>query len=482
VRVLVRGGTLVGSQGQRVADVLIEDGVIAALEPEPSAAASADAAVDASGKLVFPGFIDPHVHSRDPGATHKEDFAHSTRAAAAGGVTCILEMPNAVPAVAGVMTFQERAATHAPNAFVDFGLWGLSLGMENLHELGPMFEAGAVGMKLFWGYTLHLGTKELIYNLSDAAPEEILPPPTHGEVLEVFRGVAQSGGLLAAHCEERSVLDTALANLGHPVETYDDLLAVRPEVAEAASIALGVEFARATGCRFHVVHMSSRRGTEIIREAQARGVSASAETCPHYLTLTDASFGIVGPAMKVYPPVREATHQEALWEGLRDGTIASVGSDHAPHTIEEKLRPLGSQPSGTVGVETLAPVMVDTMLRGRISPERLAWVLSEGTARLYGLYPRKGSLRPGSDADLTLVDPSVRRTVRNIGLHSKQPLSPWDGVVLQGWPIMAILRGQVIMRDGEPVGEPAGRFIPAFRSAGPLPGALDQHGRVTTKR
>jgi allantoinase len=461
MRLLVSNGTLATASGCLRADVYCVDGRIAALLA-PGEAVQADERVEATGLLVFPGFVDPHVHSRDPGLTHKEDFAHSTLGALVGGVTTVLEMPNAIPPVSDVATFRDRAAHHGRVAWVDFGLWGLSLGSENLGEIAGLFAEGAVGVKLFWGYALRKDTKQLVYNLADEPLEKLLLPPDNGEVLEVFRAVSRVGGLMAAHCEDRHLLEAAQRDLGHDIESYDDLLAARPDTAEAASIALAVEFSRATGCRFHVVHMASARGVQLVRSAQREGIPVTAETCPQYLTLTDEAFKRVGPIMKVYPPIRRANDQQALWEGVRDGTIVSVGSDHAPHTIEEKQRGLASQPAGMVGVETLAPVMLNEMAAGRLTPERLAWVLSESTARLYGIYPHNGGIRPGGDADLTLVDPTATRTISNDALHAKQPVSPWNGVTVTGVPTLSVLRGEVIMRDGEPVGEPRGRLVRAL--------------------
>jgi dihydroorotase len=210
--------------------------------------------------------------------------------------------------------------------------------------------------------------------------------------------------------------------------------------------------------------MSSKRAAQLVRTARADGVPVTAETCPHYLTLTAQDYERVGPTMKVYPPIRTDEDRDALWEAVRDGTITSVGSDHAPHTLDEKQLGLARAPAGSTGVETLASVMVDRMCRGAISPERLAWVLSEGTARLYGLHPRKGSLQPGADADLTLVDPNARRTVSGDRLHTKQRYSPWEGVTLSGVPVLSLLRGHVIMRQGEPIGEPRGAFVGSARS------------------
>jgi len=459
-RLVIRNGSVVSPRGAHQWDILCEDERITALLAR-GAATTADDEIDAAGQLVFPGFIDPHVHSRDPGLTEKEDFAHSTRAAAAGGVTTILEMPNAVPPVSDAATFRSRAEQHARVAAVDFGLWAISLGAGNLAELPALVREGAVGVKLFWGYALHRQTRQLVYNLQDEPPENLLLPPNLGEVFDLFAAMASTGGLLAAHCEDREIIEAAQRRLGHPITDYEDLLAGRPAVAESAAIALAIEFSRATGCRCHVVHVSSARGVALLRAARREGVPISGETCPQYLTLTDQSYATIGPLMKVYPPVRQATDRDALWEGVRDGTISSVGSDHAPHTLEQKQGDLATQPAGMAGVETLAPVMLNEVASGRLSVERLAWVLAEGTARLYGLYPRKGRIQPGADADLTLVDPEAEWSISNQRLHSKHPLSAWNGVRLRGAPTLSLLRGAVIMRDREPVGEPRGRLVRA---------------------
>jgi dihydroorotase len=459
----VHGGQLVTEEGVLAADVVCDDGRISALV-EPDATVATDEALDARGKLVFPGFIDPHVHSRDPGMTHKEDFAHATLGSLTGGITTVLEMPNAVPPVDSAAVFEERKTHHEESAWTDFGLWGLALGDGNIDEIGPLFRAGAVAVKLFWGYALRRDTRSLVYNTGDEPPENLLMPPDNGAVLRLFREVATAGGVLAAHCEDKDILTSSEAALGHPIETYDDLLAARPDTAEAVTIAIAAELAAKTGCRFHVVHMASEAGADVVRGAQERGIAITAETCPQYLTLTDQDYPRVGPVMKVYPPVRHDTDQAALWKGIADRVVVSVGSDHAPHTVEEKSRGFATQPAGAVGCETLGPLMVDAMLRDRISPSELARVLSTSTARLYGLYPRKGAIRPGSDADLTIVDPDGSRTIRNEDLVAKQPVSPWNGTELRGTPWAAVLRGEVAMRDGKAVGERRGRFVAANHS------------------
>jgi len=465
MRLVVHGGVVVSPSGLLRTDLVAEDGVIVAWVAAGDRWSSDTEVIDATGLLVFPGFIDPHVHSRDPGLTEKEDFVHSTGAAAAGGVTTILEMPNAIPPVTDSVVLESRKRAHSAVAYVDFGLWALSLGAANLSDLGGMLEAGAVGVKLFWGYAFEPTSGRLVFNWDAGDARKLLLPPREGEVLEVMRTVARYGSVLAAHCENREVIEVSERSLGHPIRSYDDLLAVRSELAEASAVAMGVELARATGARFHVLHASAARTVTLVSRAQADGIAVSAETCPHYLTLTDADYGKLGTTMKVYPPVRRSADQEALWQGINCGTICSVSSDHAPHTSEEKASNLAEAPAGGVGVETLPSVLLNEMTLGRISAERLSWILAEGSAKLYGLYPRKGCLQPGSDADVTLVDPHAVRRVANSRLHSKVKVSAWDGAELRGVPIMSILRGKVIMRGGELVGERCGRFVAAERSA-----------------
>ncbi len=465
MRLRVSNGNAVFHDGVRAADIVCEDGRIVELL-EPGTESSSDAEIDAAGKLVFAGFIDPHVHSREPGNEHKEDFSHSTLGALSGGVTTVLEMPNAIPPVENRRVFDERRAQHEKNAWTDFGLWGLALGDANLEDIPGLFEAGAVGVKLFWGYALHKKTRSLVYNSADEVPENLLMPPDNGEVLRLFDVVASVGGVLAAHCEDKDVLAASERALGHPVESYDDLLAARPPIAEATTIAVAAEFARVTGCRVHVVHLSSAFALDAIRAAQSRGIPITAETCPQYLTLCDEDYPRIGARMKVYPPVRRRGDQEALWEGIRRETIASLGSDHAPHTIQEKSQGFSTQPAGGVGAETFAPLLIDAMLRGRVTPERLTKVASASTARLYGIAHRKGAISLGLDADLAIVDPAAERTVRDEELVAKQPISAWNGTVLRGAVTDVVLGGVHVMHDREPLTQRRGRFIAARHRQG----------------
>jgi allantoinase len=458
MRLLVTGGTVVTPQGARSLDVLCENGRIAALL-DADTRVRADEALSARGLLVFPGFIDPHVHSRDPGLTDKEDFAHATRSALAGGLTTILDMPNAVPPLTDVATFEQRARDHARIAEVDFGLWAQTLGAENLDQLAGLAAAGAVGFKLFWGYALDRRTKRLIYTFADAPPEDVLPPTPLGEVHEVMQELAAAGALMAAHCEDREIMSAAERALGRSIETYSDLLATRPALAETVAVGLAAQLAADTGCRFHVVHVSSRSTVQLLRNAKAHGAPISGETCPQYLLLTDADYARLGAAMKVYPPIRTGADQAELWAGLDEGTLVSVGSDHAPHTREEQERPLATRPAGMLGIETLVPLMLDAMHRGRLSPERVAGVLAEDTARVYGIDDRKGVIRIGNDADLTLVDPTRAFTIDQEALHSLNPSSVWDRHRGHGVAVASVLRGELLMRDGDPVGPHRGDLV-----------------------
>lgn len=459
-RLHVAGGTVVTPEGRFAADVVAEDGRIVAIQ-EPGRPTDADERLDARGLLVFPGFIDPHVHSRDPGITAKEDFAHATTAALAGGLTTIFEMPNAVPPVTTGAIFDQRVAEHEAVAAVDFGLWGQAIGDENLDDLADLVGRGAVGIKLFWGYALDRETKRLVYTAGDTDPADVIQPPDIGGVRRIVERIADAGGLFSAHCEEAGIIAAAEAALPNGIQTYDDLLAARPAVAEVVAVSAATEFARETGCRLHIVHVSARRTVELLRVAQAEGVDVTGEACAHYLVLDDRDVERVGTGMKVYPPIRTADDQRALWTGLADGTLSVLASDHAPHTPEDKALPLGAQPAGMQAIETLVPLILDRMTAGQLTPTQVAALLSANTARTFRVDHRKGAVAVGHDADLTLVDPEREWRIDQAKLHAKHRISVFDGFTGRGAAVASVIRGRVAMRDNEPVGDPAGRFVAA---------------------
>ena len=463
-RVLVSGGRLVASHGIDQSDLLIDGERIVRIAPTGDIAGrQADEQIDAKGLYVLPGVIDAHVHSRDPGLTDKEDFEHSTAAAAAGGVTTILEMPNAVPPVTDTDILAQRVADHERVAHVDFGMWALALNDENLDDLPALAEAGVVGAKLFWGFAFDRKERKLVYDAAKVDVDRVIAPASTGAVWRLFRRAAEAGLLVGMHCEDREILTAAAKEFG-AASDYRELLRARPVEAEAVAAASAIELARGCDARIHILHVSSARTARVIGAAQAAGIRVTAETCPHYLTLTADDYFEVGPAMKVFPPVRTVDDRDALWDAVNDGTIASIASDHAPHTLEERSLPFGDQPAGAVGVETMLPVLLNEVNTGRMSLSRLARTLCEAPAELYGLSPRKGRLQVGADADVTLVDLDRQWQVSNERLHSKTKLSPWAGRRGRGTAVRTLLRGNTLMVDGElDLSTARGRFVRAHR-------------------
>lgn len=456
----VTGGTIVTGRESYKADIYVKDGKIEAITEKDLGEAART--VDASGKKVYAGFIDTHVHSRDGGALHKETFWHSTRAAAMGGVTTVVEMPNAVPAVCTVENFKVQKANLASKAYVDFAMWALCLGDLNNGELLELSKLGVAGYKFFWGYALKKSNYNLIYNFDPNDPD-VFPPLDDGQVYGIFETVAKTGKLLAIHAENAPLIRRLTARVNpadYPTE-YEALLAARPRVAEETVVQTAISFSKATDCRLHILHTSAKETVDLVEEAQKKGLKVTAETCPHYLVLTKDDFKRVGPMIKGYPPVREVADQERLWDGLRKGTVSHVCSDHAPHTAKEKNDSLFKIPSGMCGLETLVPLMANAVNEGKMTENDLARVLSETPASLFGLDNRKGYLRVGMDADITVMDFGLEETVDISKFQSVSKVSAYDGFRLKGYPVATILRGKVIMDGRKLTGEQTGEYVPA---------------------
>ena len=457
----LKNGFVVRPEGIERAHVYITHGKIAAVTTDDLPAMTTE---DATGKYLLPGAIDTHCHFRDPGATHKGDFEHETQAAAAGGVTTIFDMPNTNPSVLDAKSFAWKRDYLTPKAHVDFALWGLSLGHLNLSSLAELREAGAPAVKFFWGYAINAKTKTLIYNY-DPDAEDIIPPLDDGEVYEIFEQIAENGQILAIHAENSELIHTLTARNAQAGGTdYRALLASRPALAEELTVQTALSFSRATGARLHILHVTSARGVELIRRAKTEGVPVTAETCPQYLFLSADDYDKVGSMMKVYPVVKEESDRQALWKGLLDGTLDFVASDHAPHTIAEKQGSLFEIPSGMCGVETMLPLLLGEAAKGQITLPFVARVLAENAARIYHL-PQKGRIEADRDADITVVDMTLEKPIRNEDLHSKQPLTAFDGRIVRGWPVQTYLRGRCIARDGVIVdGGAQGRCVTPLRA------------------
>jgi len=435
---LIKGGAVYTPDGPRQVDVHVTDGVITRVEA--GLAARGDE-IDAGGMYVLPGGVDVHVHSRDPGFTEKEDFGTLTEAAAAGGVTTVLDMPNTVPAVDSAGVLESKAALARSKARVDFGLWGLLRSSTTPEQLEGMAAAGAVGFKAYLAYSFSLSRKQVMYSPGVEDPD-LEPPADYGTLARLAPVVAQLGLPLAIHAED----PTVLAAFRRPLLNYDDLLQSRPPDAEAVAVSAAAAIARESGVHMHVAHLSSALGLRAAEDAIQVGTSLSLETCPQFLLLTAQDFDRVGTAMKMLPPIRTAADRDALVDGLKRGVISMVSTDHAPHTDEEKSRDFADAPSGSPGVQTL--YLSCLQLAKDLGNVWLAprWV-SQAPAELVGLAEHKGAIAPGFDADLVIVDPKRKTGVRAEEMLSRQRHSALAGKEFDFAIKEVFLRGEPVTRE-----------------------------------
>jgi allantoinase len=448
---LIKGGSVYGPDGPLDADVHISDGVITRVES--GGAATGATVIDARGMYVMPGAIDVHVHSRDPGFPEKEDFGTLTAAAAIGGVTTVLDMPNTVPAVDAAGVLEAKAALARPKARVDFGLWGLLRSSSSEDQLEALGAAGAVGFKAYLGYSFSTSRKQVL-QLADADDPDIEPPPDYGTLARLAPALARLGLPLVIHAEDPAIVSA----FSRPLETYSDLLEARPAEAESVAISAAAAVARECGVKLHVAHLSSAQGLRAAQDAMRAGTQLTLETCPQYLWLSDQDFERLGNSMKVFPPVRTAADRDALVEAAATGVIRIVATDHAPHTDEEKARPFALAPSGSPGVQQL--YLSCLALASRLGDLSLAprWV-SEGPAALAGLQQTKGAIAPGFDADMVVVDPNQTTLIRPAMMRSRQRRGVFDGMDFRFGIREVFLRGRAVVRDGKLIGRPSGRMV-----------------------
>lgn len=435
---VIHGGTVITPEGRLAADVAVTDGRIAGLFA-PGTAPPARARIDATGRWVIPGALDVHVHFREPGLSHKETWTSATRAAAAGGVTTVLDMPNTDPPTVSARAIAEKRAIAARQAIVDFGLYG-ALDERSLPEIAAMVREGATSFKLYMG-----------------SENALVPCPSDGAIVEGFEALADMGIRCTVHAENTPILAWRGARLQAAGRT--DLAAhleQHVDLAEVEGVSRTALFAQWTGCKVHVAHVSSRHSLPLIARAKADGIDLTAETCPHYLYLsTDDAARLGGNALRVKPPVREPGHAEPLWQALASGVIDILSTDHAPHLPEEKGRDdIWRTAPGFPGVETSMRLMLTAVAQGRLRPEDYVRMACAAPARAFGLYPRKGAIAVGSDADIVLVDPHRRAPIRAAALHSIGAVTPFDGIETTGAPVMTMVRGRVVMRDGIVEGAP----------------------------
>ncbi|HET7670465.1 MAG TPA: allantoinase AllB [Burkholderiales bacterium] len=431
---VIKGGKVVTGDAVFEADVAIEGEKIVAVGSVPAGKKT----IDATGKYVMPGAIDSHVHFRAPGYDYKEDWQTGTGAAARGGVTTVLEMPNTNPPTGTLSALKIKQEIAARQAYVDYGIYGL-LDEKNLDQLEALSDAGVSGFKCFMGNTF-----------GD------LPAPSDGAMLEGFETLARLGKRCTVHAENASIMARRQGHLEAAGRT-DPLahLAARPEVCAIEAVSRAVIFAEWTGARLHIAHKSSADALYVLRDAKRRGVDVTVETCPQYLLLSTKDHERLGNVLRVNPPIREPGHQEPLWQALREGVVDMIATDHAPHTPEEKTRASCWQcDCGFPGVETQMPLMLTEVNKGRMSISDYVRWASVNPAKAWGLYPNKGVIQPGADADIILVDAKREWTVDQSQLFSKSKISPWHGRRVQGGPVLTLVRGKVVMEAGKVVAEP----------------------------
>lgn len=437
VDLVIRGGQVVSPDRIAPASVAIDGGVIVAVGHDDVMPAGREE-MRADGLYLLPGAIDSHVHFRDPGYPHKETWQSGSAAAACGGVTTVFDMPNTHPPTGTVDALRLKLKA-AERSYVDYGIHAL-LGDDTVGHLEDLLDNGATSFKAFVGNTF--GN---------------LPAPTDGALLEGFEKLAPLGVRTVVHAENSSIL-ARRQKLMEAAGRIDAMahLDSRPAVAEIEAIGRVLTLAEWTGARVHIAHHSAADSLFLIRQAKQRGVDVTVETCPQYLLLNTNDMLRLGGIMRLNPPIREARHNQPLWDALMDGTIDMIATDHAPHTPEEKTREsIWACDCGFPGVETQMPLMLTEVNRGRASLMDYVRWSAVAPARAWGLYGTKGVIAIGAHADIAIVDMARSGTLSQNRLQSISKISPWNGRTVQGYPLHTILRGRFVMRDGKLVEDAA---------------------------
>lgn len=398
--------------------------------------------LDAGGHLTLPGCIDSHTHFMYQGFPHRENFLTGTAAAAAGGVTTVIDMPCcSVPSARSVDQLKLKIDLVEPQALVDYAMWGGVTGEDVrkgwLHNVQEQADFGAVAFKAY---------------MTPSVPT--YPRVTDPEMYEAFKAVAETGLPIGIHAENYAMCDYYVKRFQREGRMDGPAWAeARMELAEKVAIELGISFAEDTGARLHIVHMSTGIGAKLVKEAKMKGLDVTSETCPHYLTLNyQDAMTKYGPLAKIAPPLRTKKDNEELWEGLVNGSVDFIGTDHAPYEIESEKHKKGmniwTSFPGIPGVETMVPILVsEGYNKGRISLSKLVDILSTNAAKHYGIYPKKGAMHIGSDADFTIINLDKRWTIDPKKQASMCGYLPLEGMELKGKVIKTIVRGHLVYQD-----------------------------------
>lgn len=438
----IRGTTVITPRGRYPADIHVQDGKIVALGTHDVSAARV---VDAGGLLAIPGVVDSHVHFMDPGDPDREDFITGSAAAAVGGTTTVIEHTHGAP-VLDAEGLRRKVAHLSRRSMIDFAL-AAHVWPDRLPRIQELWEAGPAYLKVFTCET------------------HGVPAVLAGDLLQCFRAAAAFDGLLLIHCEDDAMTrerERALREAGRT--DYGIIPEWRSREAEEVAAAETALLARLTGARVVIAHTSHPEAVELIHRERARGAQVWVESCPQYFFLQEAEVLAHGPFRKFTPPARLKGGGEAagMWRLLMEGRIAYISTDHAPSTRAQKQGGnIWEVPFGLPGVETTLTLMLHAVHRGWVTLERVVDALCEQPSRLYGFYPQKGTLVPGADADITLVDPARSRVITDEQVVSKAGWSPYAGLAVVGGPVMTFSKGRLVAKDGRPEGEPGwGRWLP----------------------
>ncbi len=429
--VIYKNATIVNHDGVGQADIAIMNSKIANLGDLSND--SANEIIDCKGLHILPGVIDTQVHFREPGLTHKEDLRSGSLAAVMGGVTGVFEMPNTNPLTITKETFEDKISRASNNMHCDFAFF-VGGTHDNVEQL-PMLEKmlGCAGVKVFMGSS----TGSLLVADDDG-------------VKAILNAISRRAAFHSEdeyRLEDRKHLQIENDPSSHPIW--------RDEEVALSSTKRLVRLARETGKRIHILHISTKQEIEYL--SQHKDV-ASVEVTPHHLTLDDKAYQTHGTLVQMNPPVRDSSHRGGIWAGVKNGVADILGSDHAPHTLEEKQNPYPKSPSGMTGVQTFVPIMLDHVNAGRLSLERFVDMTSHGPNRLFNLVC-KGRLTTGFDADLTIIDLKREETISNEKQFSRTGWTPYDGKKVTGWPVGTIIRGKKVMWQGELVTPSIGQPI-----------------------
>lgn len=441
----IKNGLVIRAEGCFRAHIYVKDGVICAFS-QGDTTLEANTVIDAAGKYIFPGFVDPHTHLNDPGLTNSEDFYTGTCSAAAGGITTCLEHPITIPLPSTYETLKQKKEICQSKAVTDFALFGAAV-PDNIDQIDNMTELGAVAFKAFL----------------TVSPD--MPQSKEPDIIAHLENLKGKGPVRPIHCEDQSICEASTAAMRKagkvsPADYYNG----RPEVAEAVAINRMAYLAQYTGGKMHIVHCSIPQGVDIVEEHKKKGVDITVETCPHFLVFDHSIMEKEGIFAICNPPIRDRETVEELWKRVLDNKVDFIGSDHAAYTVEEKeagLEDCFNTPAGLTGIQTgfIAFFSEGVMHRG-MSLEQFAAMTSTNTAKRYGVYPKKGDIAIGADADFVIIDPRESWTVKEEDLFYMCPWSPYIGMNIDGKIEKTIVRGTVVYEDGRINVEPGfGKFV-----------------------